>query len=356
MLYFYPGPSKLYPQLREYLADAYDSGILSMNHRSTEFVNISKSVISLLKDKLDIPSDYTIFFVSSATESWEIIAQSLTKKGSMHIFNGAFGQKWGEYAHKIHQKATYLQFDLHENLLDKILDDGTQNSKESNNFDVVCLTQNETSNGTQIDNKTIKAITEKYNQCLIAVDVTSSMGGIELGWENADIWLASVQKCLGLPAGLGLLICSPKAIKQATNINENKYYNSLIFLHENMQKFQTNYTPNVLNIYLLKRVLEQIENIKIINKRIKNNAQNWYHFLQQYGFDLLVKNEELRSDTVIAVRGEEGFIRQIKDKAKEANIILGNGYGDWKNTTFRIANFPAITDEEIHFLKDFLIK
>jgi phosphoserine aminotransferase len=34
---------------------------------------------------------------------------------------------------------------------------------------------------------------------------------------------------------------------------------------------------------------------------------------------------------------------------------LGNGYGKWKNSTFRIANFPAIEEFEITKLKEILM-
>ncbi len=346
MLNFYPGPSKLYPQVRSYLTEAYDSGILSMNHRSNDFVSLSQSTILLLKAKLNIPQAYSIFFVSSATEAWEIIAQSLTQKGSLHIYNGAFGQKWAEYSHKIHQKGSFFSFDLQEKL------DASALPNEAG--DVVCLTQNETSNGTQIENQTIEAISEKYKDKIIAVDATSSMAGVDLAWGNADVWFASVQKCFGLPAGLGLLICSPKAMEKAYQVNDKKYYNSLVFLAENMQNFQTNYTPNVLNIYLLNRILAQIENIKIIDERTQKNAKNWYTFLENHGFELLIKNPNIRSATVVTVSDEETFIKNIKEKALQANIILGSGYGSWKNNTFRIANFPAITDQEIDVLRVFL--
>lgn len=347
MLNFYPGPSKLYPQVRSYLTDAYDSGILSMNHRSNDFVNLSQSTILLFKAKLNIPQDYSIFFVSSATEAWEIIAQSLTQKGSLHICNGAFGQKWAEYSHKIHQKGSFFSFDLQEKLNVLKLPNDT-------NADVVCLTQNETSNGTQVENSTIEEISKKYKDKIIAIDATSGMAGVDLTWGNADVWFASVQKCFGLPAGLGLLICSPKAIEKAHQINDKKYYNSLVFLAENMQNFQTNYTPNVLNIYLLNRILAQTENIKAIDARTQKNAKIWYTFLEKHGFELLVKNPNIRSATVVTVIDEEIFIRNIKEKAMKANIILGNGYGSWKDNTFRVANFPAITDEDIAALRDFL--
>jgi phosphoserine aminotransferase len=347
MIYFYPGPSKLYPEVRQYLTDAYDSGILSMNHRSAEFVELSKSTIYLLKEKLQIPQDYTIFFVSSATESWEIVAQSLITKGSLHIFNGAFGQKWHEYTLKIHQEANVISFGENEIFNTNLLPNPLLS-------DIICFTHNETSNGTQILPNTLATTAQKFPDKLIALDATSSLGGINIDWQYIDLAMASVQKCFGLPAGLGLMICSPKAIAKALLIGERKRYNSLVFLYENMKNWQTNYTPNVLNIYLLKRVLENRPPIAQTHHLLQERANLWYNFLEKNGFDLLIKNSPVRSDTVIAIKGQEKYIKELKEKAKKQGIILGNGYGEWKENTIRIANFPAIDLYEIQALQDFL--
>jgi phosphoserine aminotransferase len=43
-------------------------------------------------------------------------------------------------------------------------------------------------------------------------------------------------------------------------------------------------------------------------------------------------------------------------EAKEAGMELGGGYGPLKPTSFRIANFPAITDAEMDRLMEFLSK
>lgn len=340
MISFYPGPSKIYPQIADYLQDAVHEGILSQNHRSQAFMDMFKECIGLFKQKLNIPSDYNVYFTSSATESWEIVAQSFTAKGSLHIYNGAFGQKWFDYSRKIIGDTTFdISFDLEESI--PILE--TDTSK----YDVMCITQNETSNATQVD---VNLIPE--SEALIAFDVTSSIGGIELNWTKGDIWLASVQKCLGLPAGLGVMICSPKALKQADLIGERKHYNSFLFMHENFEKYQTPYTPNVLSIYLLKRVMEQVDNIEVISKKIKARNQDFCRFIEEETvWQLLIENEAVRSDTVIAIEGVSDAVKQIKQKAKETGITLGNGYGNWKETTFRIANFPAIEDWEFEVLK-----
>ena len=296
-------------------------------------MDVVKETVRLLHEKLDIPADYHVALVSSATECWEIVAQSLTAEASLHPHNGAFGKKWAEYAYKIKQPTSL------------------------SDADVLCIVQNETSNGTQVSMKTLAKFRREFS-ALIAVDAVSSMAGIAFDWTLADVWFASVQKCFGLPAGLAVLIYSPAALQRAEEIGENAHYNSLLFIHENFSKFQTPYTPNGLGIYLLMRVLQQVPPIAQVNAITKKRAADWYAFFEQemsgYLFRILISDTAIRSDTVIAVEGSEADIKAIKAAAQQAGITLGNGYGDWKNTTFRIANFPAITDEEIGTLKQFL--
>ena len=348
MISFYPGPSRLYSKIPEFMQEACEKGVLSINHRSPEFVEISKKVISLFKQKLNVPEDYTIFFTSSATECWEIIAQSLIKEQSFHLYNGAFGEKWMEYTQKLKPNSLGMQFDIEEEL-------SSEKYVIPLQAELIAITQNETSNGTEVSNNAIRSFRIKYPDKLIAVDATSSMAGVFLEFSNADIWYASVQKCFGLPAGLAVMICSPNALKRAEVLNEHDHYNSLILMAERMKEAQTTYTPNVLAIFLLMKVLEMISPIKEIDTKIRSNAQNWCDFLKDVKeVEILVKNEKVRSGTVIAVTAKDEKISRVKKEAKEKGILLGNGYGNWKTNTFRIANFPAIGDYEINKLKDFL--
>jgi phosphoserine aminotransferase len=340
---FYPGPSKVYPQVAQYLQDAFAEGILSVNHRSQEGMDIIRGAIEGLHKKLNIPDDYSVYFISSATEAWEIISQSLTQQKSLHFYNGAFGEKWADYAEKIISEVERTPFDLN-----KLPD--LQHIKPFD--DVVCITQNETSNGTQI--KDLKPFRKAFPEALIAVDATSSLGGIAFNFTDADVWFASVQKCFGLPAGMAIMICSPTAFERAEQINDRKFYNSLLFIHENFQKFQTHYTPNMLNIYLVKKLMQDVDQISIIDERLKLQANKWYDFLEDIQIKSLVRNSEIRSDTVIAIEVTEEEIKQIKVLTKFLGITVGNGYGSWKNTTFRIANFPAIETIEIEVLMKLL--
>lgn len=360
MITFYPGPSKIYPQVEGYLQDAYRSGILSMNHRSQGFMDVLRETLRLMHAKLNIPDDYSIYLVSSATEAWEVIAQSLTIHDSAHHYNGAFGKKWFSYASHIVPQTVGSLFSIDQTLPYHLFEHENDlaraefNRERLRTYEVLCLTHSETSNGTHIRMEELAQI-RSMTDALIAIDATSSLGGVVFDWTLGDVWFASVQKCLGLPAGMGIMVCSPKALEKARKVNDILRYNSLLFIHENFEKYQTHYTPNTLGVYLLMRVMEQVENIREIGVRSEKRAKSWYSFLEnETNWQPLVQNPATRSDTIITVKGDLQAVNEVKKVAIEAGITLGNGYGEWKNTTFRIANFPAIEDWEIEKLTGFL--
>ncbi|MFC3417029.1 aminotransferase class V-fold PLP-dependent enzyme [Algoriphagus hitonicola] len=350
MLTFAAGPSKVYDVLPQYLADAYAQGILSANHRSSVFMNLYQETERLMREKLHVPEDYQLLFTSSATENWEIISQSIVESASFHIFSGSFGKKWIEFAKYILPGTDGIKIQPTQ-----VID--VPGLEIDEKFDLIAITQNETSNASQVKMEYLEAIREKFPEKLIAVDTTSSMAGIELKFELADIWYASVQKCFGLPAGLGLLILGPKAKEQTQQKGERGRYNSLNFILENAASYQTHYTPNVLGIYLLKRVLQDIPEIQHTDQNLRERMVKLENCIaQSSSLRLLVDHELSRSTTVLGVTGPEELISRVKKEAEKEGMQLGSGYGPLKPTSFRIANFPAITDAEIDRLITFLSK
>ena len=348
MITFAPGPSKVYDALPKYMQDAYNQGILSANHRSNAFMHLYQETEQLMREKLHMPDDYKLLFTSSATESWEIISQSIVEKASYHIYSGSFGKKWFEYAKHIIPSSAALKIEANQSV-------DVPNLEIGEGFDLIAVTQNETANASQVPMSIITEIGRKYPEKMIAVDTTSSMAGIELDFSLADIWYASVQKCFGLPAGLGILIVSPKAIEKAERKGEKGRYNSLSFILENAAGYQTHYTPNVFGIYLLNRVLKDMQEIQHVDARIRSRMKKLENCIAQTSkFRMLVDNDQTRSSTVMAVAGNEDLISAVKKAAEKEGMQLGSGYGPLKPTSFRIANFPAITDAEFDRLIEFL--
>ena len=348
MITFAPGPSKVYDAVPQYLQDAYAQGILSANHRSAVFMNLYRDTEQLFREKLQVPADFTLLFTSSATESWEIISQSLVEQSSYHLYSGSFGKKWLEYAQYILPATQGQKLGANESIPVDQLQLGPD-------VDLIAVTQNETANASQVPMTVLKALAARYPEKMIAVDTTSSMGGIALDFSLADVWYASVQKCFGLPAGLGILLLSGKANEKVARKGEKGRYNSLSFMLENAASYQTHYTPNVLGIYLLFRVLQDMDPIAQVDTRLRLRMETLEQTISQSAaFQLLVDNPATRSTTVAAISGEEQAIVAIKKAAEKEGMQLGGGYGPLKASSFRIANFPAITDDEFMRLVDFL--
>ena len=348
MITFAPGPSKVYDALPQYLQDAYAQGILSANHRSAVFMNLYRDTEQLFREKLQVPADFTLLFTSSATESWEIISQSLVEQSSYHLYSGSFGKKWLEYDQHILPATQGQKLGANESIPVDQLQLGPE-------VDLIAVTQNETANASQVPMTVLKVLAARYPEKMIAVDTTSSMGGIALDFSLADVWYASVQKCFGLPAGLGILLLSGKAKEKVARKGEKGRYNSLSFMLENAASYQTHYTPNVLGIYLLFRVLQDMDPIDQVDTRLRKRMETLEQTISQSaGFQLLVDNPATRSTTVAAISGEEQAIVAIKKAAEKEGMQLGGGYGPLKASSFRIANFPAITDAEFMRLVDFL--
>ncbi|GAB3578655.1 aminotransferase class V-fold PLP-dependent enzyme [Hymenobacter daeguensis] len=351
MYTFNPGPSAVYPAVRQYLTDAFDGDWLSAGHRSEKIISLVRQTVADLKAKLNVPQDYTVLFTGSATECWEILAQSLTPRRSFHLYNGDFGEKWYKYAKALRPASTGLRFGL------DALPDVAGLSFAPDDTDLVCITQNETSTATQLREGFILNLYNRLGGALLAVDATSSLAGLNLKYIKADIWYGSVQKCFGLPAGLGVMILSPRAVAQAKLVNDRAHYNALPAMLAQMLNYQTNYTPNVLGIYLMSRVLADREPIKTVHQHLVDRAEKLYAFFEQATpLTPLVSNPETRSTTVIGLQGDAALIEEIKAKAKEAGLLLGSGYGPLKATTIRIANFPAVPDAAMEALVQFFAR
>ncbi len=324
---FFPGPSQLHPNFPIWVQKAIDANFLSSYHRKQFFSEVYQSIYENFHNKLNLPKNYELYFIPSASEAWNLTAKSLIFTKAQFYYNGNFGKKWFEYVQSELNFSTAIPFGVDE--LPVIIE-------RSEAF--IAVVHTETSNGTQLPNDFLKQLRETNPNSCIVVDATASMGGVALPWKYADVWFASVQKCFGLPPGMAVMAVSPSAIQRAIKKNWN-YYNSIMNLTKNFKKWQTPNTPNLLNIWCLDQYLKEIPTIDIIEKvlisRKKIFLNNFKH--------LVPVSKNYLATTVWAFL--HNTPNQILNEALNQNIVLGSGYGDWKNNTFRIANFPAITHE-----------
>jgi len=234
---------------------------------------------------------------------------------------------------------------------------------------MICLTANETAAGVAYSPQEIFTFSQKlknskyFADTLLGVDITSGIGGYAYDFASADIWAFSVQKALGLPAGLGLLIVSPRAYEKSIQLEEEKKdvgaHHSFSGLEKKMKdKFQTPATPNFFGIlglgHISRTFLKDFGSMKNLEKITTDKAQDLYNFLENSQcFKPRVSDINARSKTIIIAKkrnDSEKFLAEKLNKLQESGMQIGKGYGPYKLQEFRIGNFPVHTKNDIENL------
>jgi phosphoserine aminotransferase len=338
-IYFTVGPTELFSETKKYMLDALREKVFSISHRSEDFVNICIDTKTELKKLLDIPDDFYIFYMGSATECMERVIQNVVEKKSFHFINGYFAERFYNIAIQLKKKSYIKKIKYGEGFnFNKIVI-----PKET---ELICFTQNETSTGVAIDMNDIYRVKENNPDKMIAVDVVTSVPYVKIDFSKIDCAFFSVQKGFGLPPGLGVIIIRKSCIEKTRmlkekNINIGSFHN-FINLAANAEKNQTAVTPNISGIYLLGKVCKLMNEKGIENIRNDTDikASYIYDFFEKHKFvSIFVENKKIRSKTTIVL--DVYFDSDlIVDKMKKKGYVISKGYGNYKDKQIRIANFP----------------
>jgi len=348
-IYFTPGPSQLYHTYDYHLRKALNEEMGSISHRSVTFQKIYEATEISLRELLNIPEDFKVLFLSSATDIWERIIQNLVAEKSHHFVNGAFSKRFYEFAIGLGKRSTQEAADPGQEFTSFRIPEGSE---------VIGITQNETSTGYAFDKDQLQNIRDNNPEALISLDVVSSIPAVPAPFELIDTTYFSVQKSFGMPAGLGVWIINEKAIDRAISL-ENKgtivTYRKLSTLIKSAEKNQTPETPNVIAIYILGKIAEDMiaRGINMVRNETVYKSTLLYQTLESsHLFTPFVNDQKNRSKTVVVAATPEQT-RILEDLGKKS-IILGKGYGAFKNEHLRIANFPAHSKEQVEMLCDLL--
>jgi len=349
---FNTGPADLAPGLAEAAAEIASSGLLSLSHRGDAVKATVAHAISETRRALGIPDDYAVVTQPSATASMELTLRNLVRSSSAHFVGGAFGKRFADSSAAIGMSAHRIEHEWSvPPEVDAPIPDGTE---------LLTVTHNETSTGMLWPAEELARLRARLEAeapgALLAVDATSSMGGVAIDFTSADLWFASVQKALGLPAGLALVIAGPRALERASALGAERRvapWQDLPVMAEKMETGQTFDTPNIFGLALLGRAMEGAsiaeashrccELSGMVVKAVETGRLKGSWF---------VEDQAWRSVTVhnIEVEAPAEAIR----RARRAGFVIGSGYRNLKDRCIRIATFPAHRPEHLRALLEVL--
>lgn len=338
-----PGPTNI----PERYLEIFGKDII--HHRTPEFRKIIKENNENLKRVFNTSNDVAVV-TSSGTGVMEAAIVNFFSKGDkvLAINTGYFGERFKKIAQIYGLDVIPLDYEFGDACN---IDDVKEIFEKNKDLKGILVTHSETSVGILNDIKAIGELT-KNTDTLLVVDTISGLVANDFdfdGW-NVDVSVAGSQKAFLIPPGLGFVAISDKAKKAMEKSDLPKYYFDLKQYDKYFKDLnETPYTPAIALILALHQSL-----IDIVNKGIKNIVKEKYDLrkyiedkAQKLGFNLLVKNEENRTNTLISIYKEGIVIKSVIQELENKGFTVTGGKGKYSESLMRIGILGEITKDQI---------
>jgi phosphoserine aminotransferase len=353
---FAVGPSQLHACVPDGIQRALSEGLPSWSHRSEAFRREVARTVEALGTLLEIPSGYRVLFLGSATEAMERVIQGLVggegpdSPRSFHLLNGDFARRFRTISRNLGGAPDGVEAPDGEGF-------ALSDVRVPEGFDLLCMTQNETSTGVALDPEGLSRLAERHPNVLSVVDAVTATPLLPLDLKRVDGMFFSVQKLFGLPAGLGVLVVAPRLVERARErlargVSVGGYMH-LPALATSADRHETGPTPNMLGIRLLGDVAEAFlrEGMDPLRQRAKVGAARIHQAAAQAGWTPFPPCPADRSGTVLVLRvAEAGGGGAARARLRSRGFEISSGYGALKDDLVRIANFPAHSPEAVEAL------
>jgi len=343
---FGSGPSLIPVDFVKKLAET-GPHLLGTSHRKPAIKNLVKEIQDGLKKYFNIPDDYLVVLGNGgATFLFDMISLGVVQKKSAHFTCGEFSQKWYKSANLV------PWIESEEFAVGYGLGADAKNIKDA---DLIAITLNETSTGVQIS-----SLPEVDENTILAVDATSGAGQVPCDVSKTDMFFFSPQKVFASEGGLFVSIMSPKALKRALSIADDKsrYIPGIMdwkMAITNSEKNQTYNTPSISTLFFLN------EQIKLMNNEglegavayAKEKANHIYSWAKEKSYlSCFVEDEKIRSVAVACIDVDDRFNTAdlIKIFEKEKSVYGIDAYRKLGRNQFRISLFHNIKLEDLQKL------
>jgi aspartate aminotransferase-like enzyme len=327
-----PGPTPLLPAALHAMMGS------DIHHRTEDFRNLYKRVLSNLQEVLGTSNDVLVL-VASGTGGLEASVQNFFSPGDEVLVcsAGKFGERWVELTKAYGLQATVLKAEYGDVVSPESVEQALAQNK---NIKGAFVQASETSTGTQHDVKAMGAAVRKTD-ALFVVDAITGIGTMPLdidGW-GLDIVIGGSQKAFMIPPGLAFLSVSAKAWAKADEAKAPRFYFDLKRERKNAASGESAWTPNTALLLALDQALQYIQSIGM-NKLVENAqllARATREAMTALGLELFSSSPGSSVTAVRAPKGTDSGVI-IKEFRNRFNAIITNGQGSMKGQIFRLAH------------------
>ncbi len=348
---FVPGPTNVPDRvLRAMMVSMED-------HRSPAFPQLTRTILPGLKRVFRTERGTPFVFPSSGTGCWEAAITNTLSPGDTVLAArfGQFSHLWIAMCEKHGLNVQIVDGDwgtgLPAELYAQILKNDT-----GHKIKAVLACHNETATGVTSDIAAVRrALDDAKHPALLFVDAVSSLGSIDFRFDDwgVDMAVSGSQKGLMLPAGLGILCASQKALDMGKQAKLARAYFDLQDMLASNATGYFPYTPALSLLYGL------VESLKMIDEEGLDNIIARHAYLAEgvraavldgWGLKLCAKDKRWYSNTVSAVMVPEGVngADVIARAYNRYNVSLGAGLSKVAGKLFRIGHLGDLN--EVHLM------
>ncbi len=344
---FVPGPTNIPDRVQRAMVVAME------DHRSSKFPDLSKSVLEDLKKIFKTDSAQTFIFPSSGTGAWEAALTNTLSPGDRVL-----ASRFGQFSHLWIDMAQRLGFDVE--IMDVEWGEGVplERTEEvlrgdtGHRIKAILACHNETATGVTSDIAGLRRVMDEANHpALLLVDAVSSLASIDFCMDRwrVDVAVSGSQKGLMLPAGLGILAVSPKALEAMSTASSKRCYFDFADMLASNPSGYFPYTPALPMLYGLRESIDMIfeEGLEHIFERHRYLAEGVRAAVTEgWGLDLCARHPKWYSDTVSAVMLPAGIdgAHVIDVAFRRYNLALGAGLSKVAGKLFRIGHLGDLNE------------
>lgn len=342
---FIPGPTDVAPVV---LA-AQTAPMIG--HRSDEFEALFAKCEAQLRT-LFYTRARVYIVVASGTGLQEAGIRNLVAGRVVCFVNGAFSQRWYDVAASCDKQVVRVDIPWNTAVKPEQVETALTAALAEGPVEAITVVHNETSTGVMSPVQEIAAVVRRLSpETLVLVDTVSSFSGarIETDAWGLDVVLTSSQKALALPPGLAFAAVSDRALAKAATVKGRGWYFDFLTLEKSRLKNTTPATPAISLMHSLSVQLDRIfaEGIEARFARHAHLAARTQQWAVANGFDLMAE-PGYASPTVTTVANTRGIsVKQLNAYLARHDMEISNGYGDYKDKTFRIAHMGEVQDADL---------
>lgn len=316
------------------------------DHRSSGFPALTNGLLRDIKPVFGTTEGRPFLFAATGTGMWEAAITNTLNPGDrvLAVRLGQFSHLFIDTAEKLGLKVEVIDLEWGESFDPQMI--GDRLAKDSTHeLKAVLVVHNETATGVTTDIAGLReAMDAAKHPALLLVDGVSSIGSLEFRQDEwgVDVAITGSQKGFMMPAGLGMVSLSPRALERIETAGFPRHYFDLRpqILHNDQGYFP--YTPALAHLFGLREALDMMveEGFANIHARHARLGEGVRRAVAAWELRICARDPERRSNTVTAIVVPEGKdARHVIDHAyKRWDMALGSGLGRLNGKVFRIGH------------------